>query len=432
MRNAYMREPVAETVYTWSSRGPAFDGALGVDLCAPGGAISPMPNWLLRRNQLASGASMSSPNACGGIALLLSGLKSKETPYSPQSVRRVLLNTARPVKNAEPWGQGHGLVQIDRAFEQIESADARLPVNTRFEVRVPGRSNARGIYLREAHEVKAKSEWRVGIEPKFPEETPNREKVEFELPIRFEATQPWVEHPAGMLLMNTERSVEVTVDPSGLTPGAHYAELQGRISGHPAEGVASKLLKRWPDYLPLRVEILERNDDNERKKNLDKVIDAANEVLKRIDTNALARNMGANVSENDKGAKEERKTWEEKKKILVDTLYRKGRAIAYRDSMKEADTQAPDSEFETNFKELRKWADTTSKDHFILHVRWHRRWDRYGSALALLNRHMGESPTDKKLIDKRAKMFRKLGWNHWEEWEEQWNRIRFRPDYLPF
>ena len=67
-----------------------------------------------------NGTSMSSPAACGGIALFLSGLKARKIPYSPHFIRRALENTASALPEADLFAQGAGLMQVGKAFELCE------------------------------------------------------------------------------------------------------------------------------------------------------------------------------------------------------------------------------------------------------------------------------------------------------------------------
>lgn len=61
-----------------------------------------------------NGTSMSSPNACGGVALLISALKQSGATVSPATLRRAIENTAKAVGNepADPLTYGAGMLQV--------------------------------------------------------------------------------------------------------------------------------------------------------------------------------------------------------------------------------------------------------------------------------------------------------------------------------
>ncbi|CAI5509785.1 unnamed protein product [Closterium sp. Naga37s-1] len=225
--------------YTWSSRGPTPDGHEGVSVSAPGGAMAPVPTAHLQSRMLMAGTSMASPNAAGGVALLVSGLKQDMgvAKPGPHAIRRALEVTAQDLAgedHALALTHGRGLVQVDRAFEYLcrhPASSLELTSDIRYSVLVKAASGAggsrRGIYIREPGEAAAPSEWQVFVDPWFHEDADNLTvKALFERTLKLVPTADWVKAPDLLLLPNNGRNFYVRVDPSSLPPGLHYAELR--------------------------------------------------------------------------------------------------------------------------------------------------------------------------------------------------------------
>uniref|UniRef100_A0AC34FXQ4 Peptidase S8/S53 domain-containing protein n=1 Tax=Panagrolaimus sp. ES5 TaxID=591445 RepID=A0AC34FXQ4_9BILA len=112
----------APKIYCHSSRGPAINGECTIEFVAPGSAITPVPRWNYFKRNYFKGTSAAAPNAAGAIACLLSALKENSIKYNPTMLRLALSKTAYSPKNGNKLEFGHGIIQIDAAFEFLKSS----------------------------------------------------------------------------------------------------------------------------------------------------------------------------------------------------------------------------------------------------------------------------------------------------------------------
>ncbi|KAG2527174.1 hypothetical protein JM16_003542 [Phytophthora kernoviae] len=228
--------------YTWSSRGPTFDGDLGVNICAPGAAIAPVPNWTLNKKQLMNGTSMSSPNCAGNIALMVSALKSKGIEYTPYSIRRALENTAVKVPNVEVYVQGKGLIQVLPAFEYLaangNTFDGTKKFPLQYEIKTSsGNGDARGIFLRDSADFTHDStEVNVTVTPIFHKKAIQDDKVHFEQHVRLVPSARWIDVGRSVALMHSGRGFKVFVETKHLDAGEHYGEIVAYDTQNEARG----------------------------------------------------------------------------------------------------------------------------------------------------------------------------------------------------
>ncbi len=219
--------------YTWTSRGPTFDGDFGIDLFAPGGAFSPIPTFMQQPQMQMNGTSMASPNCCGCIALILSGLKAEDSPYTPASVRRALQYTAVDIPGAEDQAEGAGLVQVDLAYDHLVAHAGDPAEGLMFEVAV---NDDRGVYLREPEEVNREHELLADVIPKFHPDATSEEKLALALDCTLHCEADWVNCGDAVVIMSSGGLFRMHIDPTQLECGIHTTEVHGIDSKHPDRG----------------------------------------------------------------------------------------------------------------------------------------------------------------------------------------------------
>lgn len=244
-------ETLRDASYYFSSRGPTPDGLLP-DICAPGGAIAPIPRHTLQGKAQYHGTSMSSPNACGVAACVLSAVKQRLgiTHLSPPELRKGLLNTAGSVEVSDPFAQGAGLISATTAVDYILENRGKLGQDLTVDVSLPSRNNARGLYIRDALELNGPMTFDVKVKPQFQHASTRTaeemdEVLSMELDLDLKPSETWVKCPQRMSLMSAiERngqtfSIRLALD--DLPPGVHYATIDGIDSTDAARGPLFRL-----------------------------------------------------------------------------------------------------------------------------------------------------------------------------------------------
>ncbi len=187
----------------------------------------------------------------------------------------------------------------------------------------------------------------------------------------------------------------------------------------------------------LKIELELLDTDDKRKERLEKVIETAEKLIATYDQNQIAAQLSRRAPEDDEEAKKARKKAETEKAELIDTLYRKARAIGYRElpdvieKTPIADQAAQDKAFADSLAALESWVDLSEKDYFLLTVRRERRAGRYASAILLLDKQIDASAPF-LYYKKRLDMLGQLEWKTWQEWQQKQMLLKFPEKHPPY
>ncbi|MFD0271769.1 S8 family serine peptidase [Streptomyces sp. NPDC127106] len=154
-------------MFNFSSRGPREDGGFTPTITAPGAAINTIQTWvpgqpvkeagygLPAGYGMLQGTSMSSPQAAGAGALLLSAAKQHNIKLTPAALRVALTSTAKKIADVPAHAQGSGLLDVNEAWESVQrdakanEFTVKAPVDTAIDqfLKTPGFGT--GLYDRE-------------------------------------------------------------------------------------------------------------------------------------------------------------------------------------------------------------------------------------------------------------------------------------------
>ena len=200
----------------------------------------------------------------------------------------------------------------------------------------------------------------------------------------------------------------------------------------------------WPDHVPLyaaNVAHVDPSDDGERAEKRREIVLAADDVISRIDADAVAAFHGrrhekdedededeaegkekAEKSDAEKERAEEEKKMKMLKEQLIDALFRKARA--------QATSDASLDDFSATLATLKEWVDVSKDAKYLpLLVHQHRSAGKLAKAVAAVSAALKEKPS-KDLHKLRITLLDELEWTQWADQERLLLRHKYPDTYV--
>ncbi len=250
-RDLYDARLPRNTLFAFSSRGGETPKP---DVVAPGSALSTVPGFVdgpARYN----GTSMASPQAAGGVALLLSAARQQGLKTHWGLVKRALIAGADRVEGLGLNDQGGGLVNVAASWpllrELARSESAHQVLWYHVETACPFASDglASAAYWRVPGGAPVKPE-RVEftVKPIFHPDLGADARNDFLRSFSFRSEADWLEVVTGKDYIRGDAPMTVVLQYDGrklTAPGHHAARVVGSLAGGDLGGAAARELYLW-------------------------------------------------------------------------------------------------------------------------------------------------------------------------------------------
>lgn len=244
--------PSPDATLQFSSRDPAKDGYLGVDVLAPGAAWASYSAESLRSGGMSNGTSMSAPAVAGAAALLISAGRPLGLDVSPARLRAALKLGVVPVPGEDDAPDyGAGLVHLPSAWDRLQALQDEPAFSAFYDLSVSGgtfTSGGRGLHVREPAD-RLRQRVVARVTPAWSESTDLAARYDFATDLVLRPADGWIEAPAYVRLANATSNIALQLtlpDQPGVTVSRVDAFVAGRTDLGPVFSIPITVVRPEP------------------------------------------------------------------------------------------------------------------------------------------------------------------------------------------